>query len=46
MSNSTRALVALCLVAFVAACAPKPDPVVMVDEPLTTEPVFHGKYGN
>jgi hypothetical protein len=43
MSTSTRALLALCLVAFAAACAPKPEEVVVV-EPVTTEPTYTGKY--
>ena len=44
MSTSTRTLLALCLVAFAAACAPKPEEVIMVEEPVTTEPTFTGKY--
>ncbi|HEX9858130.1 MAG TPA: hypothetical protein VGA75_07220 [Paracoccaceae bacterium] len=45
MSKSTRILLALCMVAFAAACAPKEE-MVVVEEPVTTEPVFTGKYGN
>ncbi|MCR9151133.1 MAG: hypothetical protein NXH83_13235 [Rhodobacteraceae bacterium] len=40
---SRKALVALALVAFAAACAPKPEPVPM--EPVTVEPTYSGKYG-
>jgi hypothetical protein len=43
MSNSTRAVVALALVAFVAACAKKEE-VVYVDQPVSAEPVYTGKY--
>lgn len=43
MSTSTRALLALCLVAFAAACAPKEE-VIIVEEPVTIEPVQTGKY--
>jgi hypothetical protein len=44
MSTSTRVLLALCLVAFSAACAPKVEEVVMVEQPLSTEPTSTGKY--
>lgn len=43
MSKSSATLLALSLVAFVAACAKQED-VVVVDDPVTTEPVFTGKY--
>jgi hypothetical protein len=43
MSNSTRAVLALALVAFVGACAKKEE-VVYVDQPVSTEPVYTGKY--
>lgn len=43
MSNSTRAVLALALVAFVAACAKKEE-VVYVDQPVSSEPVYTGKY--
>lgn len=43
MSNSTRAVLALALVAFVAACAKKEE-VVYVDQPVSQEPVYTGKY--
>jgi len=42
MSKSTGTLLALCVVAFVAACAKKE--VVLVDETVTIEPVYTGKY--
>ena len=44
MSKSNRVLFALCMVAFAAACAPKQEEVVYVDEPVSTEPVYAGKY--
>ncbi|MBZ4022246.1 hypothetical protein CKO11_07225 [Rhodobacter sp. TJ_12] len=37
---SKKVFIAVALVAFVAACAPKPEPV----EPVTIEPVQTGKY--
>jgi hypothetical protein len=43
MSKSSKTLLALCVVAFAAACAPKEE-VVVVDNPVTTEPVYTGKY--
>jgi hypothetical protein len=44
MSTSTRVLLALSLVAFAAACAPKVEEVVVVEQPLSTEPTSTGKY--
>jgi hypothetical protein len=44
MSKSTRILLALGLVAFAAACAPKQEEVVYVDEPVSVEPADTGKY--
>jgi hypothetical protein len=44
MSKSTKIVLALCLVAFAAACAPKTEEVVVVEEPITTEPTYTGKY--
>ena len=41
MSKSTKTMLAICLVAFAAACAPKPEPVVMVTEPVIAEPVLN-----
>lgn len=41
---SRKALVALALVAFAAACAPKPEPAPV--DPVSVEPVFTGKYGS
>ena len=43
MSTSMRTLAILCLVAFTAACAKKPEPVA-VQAPITTEPTYTGKY--
>ncbi len=46
MSNTVRATLALYLVLFAAACAPKvDDQVVYVEEPtITVEPTYTGKY--
>ncbi|MDR7125766.1 hypothetical protein [Pseudotabrizicola sp. 4114] len=45
MSKSTKTLLALCMVAFVAACAgTKEAEVVYVDEPVSVEPTYTGKY--
>lgn len=44
MSKATRVILGLGLLAFVAACAPKVEEVVMVPEPITAEPVSSGKY--
>jgi hypothetical protein len=46
MSKSTRIILALGLVAFAAACKPKEEEVVFVEEPVTVEPTYNGKYGN
>jgi hypothetical protein len=37
----SKLLIALSLVGFVAACAPKPEPM---PAPVTDEPVYTGKY--
>lgn len=46
MSNSIKAVLAIGLVAVVAACAQQQEEeFVMVDpEPISTEPVYTGKY--
>lgn len=45
MSKSTKVIVALCMVAFVAACAKKAEEeIVYVDEPVSVEPTYTGKY--
>ena len=44
MSKSLRAVMALSLVAFVAACAPKVEEPVYVTEPVQSGPVYTGKY--
>ncbi|MFN4130270.1 MAG: hypothetical protein ACK4GC_10735 [Paracoccaceae bacterium] len=45
MSKSTKTILALCMVAFVAACAgPKQSEVVYVDQPVSVEPTYTGKY--
>lgn len=42
--SSTKAVLALCVIAFVAACAKKEE-VVYTDPPaVTTEPTYTGKY--
>ena len=43
MSKSTRVVLSLCLLAFAAACTPKPEPVY-VEEPVSVEPTYTGKY--
>ncbi|MER5172290.1 hypothetical protein [Thioclava sp. GXIMD2076] len=40
---STKLILALGLVGFMAACAPKPAPAPMPAEPVTAEPVYHSK---
>jgi hypothetical protein len=43
--SKSRILLALGLVAFAAACAPKAEEIVYVDEPtVSVEPTFTGKY--
>ena len=46
MSTSIKSILALGLVAFVAACAqPAEEEYVVVEpEPISTEPVYTGKY--
>ncbi len=45
MSNSIKTLLALCTVAFVAACAqPQEEYVVVEPEPISHEPAYTGKY--
>jgi len=39
MSKSTKVVLALCMVAFVAACAKKEEEVVFVETPIVAEPV-------
>lgn len=40
MSKSSKIAVALCLVAFVAACAKKAEEVTFVETPVVAEPVL------
>ena len=41
MSNTSKAIFALGLVAFAAACAPKqPEPVYVAPAPVQAEPVY------
>ena len=44
MSKSTTIVFGICMLAFVAACAKKEEPVTFVEEPVTTEPTYTGKY--
>lgn len=42
--SKSKIVLALCLVAFAAACAPQTQEVVYVDEPVSVEPTYTGKY--
>jgi hypothetical protein len=43
--SSTKIILSLCMVAFVAACAGKQEEVVYVEDPaVTVEPTYTGKY--
>ena len=43
--SSTKIVFGLFMLAFVAACAPKPAETVYVDTPaVSTEPTYTGKY--
>ena len=42
--SKSKIVLALCLVAFGAACAPKSSEVVFVDEPVSVEPTYTGKF--
>lgn len=45
MSRNVRSVLALGLVVFVAACAQQEeDYVVVAPEPISSEPVYTGKY--
>jgi len=45
MSSTKFTLLAVCMAAFVAGCAPKVEEVVYVDEPsVSVEPTYTGKY--
>lgn len=44
MSKSTKIILSLAFAAFVAGCAQKEAEVVYVDEPVSAEPVYTGKY--
>lgn len=45
MQKSMRIVLALALVGFVAACAKQAEEeVVYVDEPVSVEPTYTGKY--
>lgn len=43
---SKKLVLALALVGFAAACAPKQEEVIVpAQAPVTTEPVYQGKFG-
>lgn len=44
MSSTKITLLAIALVGVVAACAPKTEEVVFVDQPVSVEPTYTGKY--
>ncbi|MDQ2092891.1 hypothetical protein [Rhodalgimonas zhirmunskyi] len=45
MSKAYKSLLALSLVTFITACAQQEEEFVVVDpEPISTEPVYTGKY--
>ena len=44
MQKNMRIVLALVLVGFVAACAQPVEEVVYVDEPVSVEPTYTGKY--
>ncbi|WP_168199104.1 hypothetical protein [Pseudorhodobacter turbinis] len=45
MSTSTKTILALCTVAFLAACGAKTEPeVVYIEDVVSEEPVYTGKY--
>lgn len=45
MSSTMRIVLALAVTGFIAACAKKvEEEVVYIDEPVSVEPVYTGKY--
>ncbi len=42
---SKKLVLALALVGFAAACAPKTEEVIVPTAPVTSEPVYQGKFG-
>ena len=44
MSKSTKTLLALCVVAFVAACAKKEEAVFVSEPAVSVEPTYTGKF--
>jgi hypothetical protein len=45
MSSTMRIVLALAVAGFVAACAKKAEEeIVYIDEPVTVEPTYTGKY--
>lgn len=41
MSKGAKTLFAVCLVAVAAACAPKQEEVVFIEEPVVAEPTLN-----
>ena len=44
MSKTTKLVLSLGLVAFIAACAQQEEEPVFVPEPISVEPTYTGKY--
>jgi hypothetical protein len=44
MSKSTKTMLALCVVAFAAACAKKEEAVFIGEPAVSVEPAYTGKY--
>lgn len=44
MSTSTKTLLAMCVVAFVAACAKKEEAVYVEQPAVSVEPTYTGKF--
>ena len=44
MPKSTTIVFGLCMLAFVAACAKKEEAATYVEEPVSAEPTYTGKY--
>ena len=44
MSSTTRIVIALAMVGFIAACAKKAEEVVYVGDDVSVEPTYTGKY--
>lgn len=44
MSTTVKLILGAGLLAMVAACGPREEPVVVAPEPISSEPAFTGKY--